>query len=184
MNGLSYLILIFVLFFPLAASSQELMEIKPPVDYPSSSYLLYSFIILGLLLMILLAFYIKNLTGKKDLQTPQQSWQKAYRELEDLNKKNLPSQGKINEYYSELSDIIRCYIEERFALRAPEMTTQEFLSSLNTTNELNAEKKQFLADFLNSCDMVKFAKHQTLPEETQESFRLAKRFIEETKNSA
>ncbi len=57
------------------------------------------------------------------------------------------------------------YLEERFDFHAPERTTEEFLYELQGTNLLTAAQKQSLADFLASCDLIKFAKYE--PTETE-----------------
>ena len=73
------------------------------------------------------------------------------------------------------------YIENRFKLRAPEMTTEEFLDSLKQTDALTAKHKELLAEFLNLCDIVKFAKFGPSITEIEESFNSARRFVEETR---
>jgi hypothetical protein len=59
-----------------------------------------------------------------------------------------------------VSDAVRIYLEERFQLRAPERTTEEFLRDLQTTTHLNEDQKQTLAAFLEQCDLVKFARFE------------------------
>ena len=54
----------------------------------------------------------------------------AWEQLGGAQGQDLISQGKIKEYHIEISDIIRRYLEGRFSLNAPEMTTEEFLNSL------------------------------------------------------
>lgn len=89
----------------------------------------------------------------------------------------------IKEYYVGVSDCIRRYIERSFALRAPEMTTEEFLDSLKDSGRLSAEEKALLREFLNACDLVKFAKYQPGKQEIESVFTSAKKFVEETKEA-
>ena len=63
-----------------------------------------------------------------------------------------------------VSDTARTYLEERFEFRAPERTTEEFLRELGGTDLLTGEQKESLGGFLESCDLVKFAKYE--PRET------------------
>ncbi len=56
-----------------------------------------------------------------------------------------------------VSEILRVYLEERFGLRAPERTTEEFLSELARSAALDARHKSLLAEFLTQCDLAKFA---------------------------
>lgn len=79
-----------------------------------------------------------------------------------------------------VSDAVRVYLEERFNLRAPERTTEEFLRDLGKTTVLTAEQKASLAAFLEQCDLVKFARFEppeTLLRELHES---ALRLVHET----
>jgi hypothetical protein len=79
-----------------------------------------------------------------------------------------------------ISAIIREYIEGRFALHAPDRTTEEFMGEIRNHSTLADRHKASLESFLGACDMVKFAKAEpTLPELTQ-LLRVAERFVEET----
>ncbi|OHB60912.1 MAG: hypothetical protein A2168_03665 [Planctomycetes bacterium RBG_13_50_24] len=106
----------------------------------------------------------------------------AYGRLRALVKEDLVGAGKIKEFYERISDILRHYIEHRFSLRAPERTTEEFLAELASTELLPAAEKQRLGEFLQHCDLVKFAKHNPTTQQIQETFDLVKDFIEKTKS--
>jgi hypothetical protein len=106
----------------------------------------------------------------------------AYERLRALVNEDLVGAGRIKEFYERISDILRHYIEHRFNLRAPERTTEEFLAELANTEVLPAAEKQRLGEFLQHCDLVKFAKHHPTTEQIQETFDLVKDFIEKTKS--
>lgn len=59
-----------------------------------------------------------------------------------------------------VSDAVRVYLEERFELRAPERTTEEFLRDLQQTSVLTEPQKTSLSEFLEQCDLVKFARFE------------------------
>jgi len=80
----------------------------------------------------------------------------------------------------EVSETVRVYLEERFQLRAPERTTEEFLTELQTSNALNREQKQSLAEFLQSCDLVKFARFEPTESALRELHDAALRLVDET----
>ncbi len=61
-------------------------------------------------------------------------------------------------YCVEVSASLRIYLEERLALNAPERTTEEFLQEIRWSNRLHADQKERLEQFLEICDLVKFAK--------------------------
>jgi len=106
----------------------------------------------------------------------------AYARLRALVAENLAEQGKISEFYERISGILRHYIEDRFDLRAPERTTEEFLDELRYAQTLVPADKSVLEEFLTHCDLVKFAKHDPTTEQVQRTFDLVKDFIERTKS--
>ena len=79
-----------------------------------------------------------------------------------------------------VSDTIRFYLEERFDFRAPERTTEEFLRELGETDLLLPEQKESLGKFLESCDLVKFAKYEPRENELRELHGAAVKLVEET----
>ena len=105
----------------------------------------------------------------------------AYERLRQLKDEDLPGQGRVKEYYSALSDVIRHYLENRFSYRAPEMTTEEFMEAIKVSSEMLDGHKDLLKDFLSHCDMVKFAKYGPTPLEVLDSFSAAERLVDQTK---
>ena len=106
----------------------------------------------------------------------------AYERLRKLAAKKLIEAGKIKQFYEEISNILRHYIEHRFELRAPERTTEEFLAELQYAESLSKAQKDDLAKFLTHCDLVKFAKHSPTEQQIQQRFESVKNFIEKTKS--
>jgi len=106
----------------------------------------------------------------------------AYARLRALVKEDLLKAGRIKEFYERISSILRHYIEHRFDLKAPERTTEEFLSELGATDVLGATDKESISEFLRHCDLVKFAKHHPTNEQIQRIFDLVKEFIGKTKS--
>lgn len=166
------------------ANAQDIRDIKPPVDLPADYF--FGLVVLGILLLGGMVFWVRFLIlrskqPRKGWVPAKFPWEIAVERLSALEAQNLPQNGQAKEYYSQLSDIIRRYMEDRFHIRAPEMTTQEFLWSLNDARALTELHKNLLKDFLNSCDMVKFAKYGPTLIEMDESFRFALKLVEETK---
>jgi hypothetical protein len=79
-----------------------------------------------------------------------------------------------------VSDTIRVYLEERFTLRAPERTTEEFLEELQSSALLTYEQKRALGEFLMGCDLVKFARYEPGQHELQAIYDAAIRLVDET----
>jgi hypothetical protein len=158
-------------------------EIVPPGELMSSKkFLFYS---LGGAILIavggaLCGYFFWYRRRQKETVYTISAHEKAYEELEQLLAENLIEQGEIKQFYIRLSLILRHYIEDRFGLRAPERTTEEFLEDLRSTNLLIPAHKELLQQFLRHSDMVKFAAHQATSEEIQKSFDSCKLFIAET----
>jgi hypothetical protein len=83
-------------------------------------------------------------------------------------------------FCSLVSDVVRVYLEERFELRAPERTTEEFLEEAKRSPRLTQPQKEMLQEFLAQCDLVKFARHEPSQEQLQALLDAALRLIDET----
>ena len=107
----------------------------------------------------------------------------AYEALRRLLALNLVEKGEIELFFVHLSSILRNYIEDRFLVHAPELTTEEFLEEA-TRNPVLAEHQLRLGQFLALCDRVKFARFQPDEATIQGAFDVVKQFLEETKLTA
>jgi hypothetical protein len=108
-------------------------------------------------------------------------YEAAKRALNSLRIRGFGPVGRVDEYYVQLSTIVRRYLEGRFNIPAPEMTTEEFLNSLRGGTVLTLEVRELLREFLSHCDMVKFAKYGPQTEEMQHSLDLAEKIVDTTK---
>jgi hypothetical protein len=127
------------------------------------------------------AFFGRS-TARQILRVFKPAHELAYARLRALIEARLVETGRVKEFYQAISDILRHYIEDRFALRAPEQTTDEFLKAMAQTKDLSSTDKASLGEFLQHCDLVKFATHQPSPEQIQRTFDLVKGFIEKTRS--
>ena len=105
----------------------------------------------------------------------------AMARLVKLEDRGLPSAENLDDWYVELSSIIRHYLEDRYSLRAPELTTEEFLQIAQLSGRISASHREFLSVFLNACDRVKFARYEPGQDESQQSIGSARRFLNETR---
>ena len=105
--------------------------------------------------------------------------QKAMNEIERIKANNLVSSDNQKEYYTQLTDTLRKYIEERFGFNAMEMTSSEIISSLRSRgdNEMISELNQLFE----TADLVKFAKYSTLINENDNNLVNAIQYINSTK---
>ena len=105
----------------------------------------------------------------------------ARRRIAELVGEDLPARRLVQEFYYRLSDIVRGYVERRFAVSAPEMTTEEFLAAVATDNRFEARHTKELDRFLGACDLVKYARHEPAPDDADAMLKATRRFIEETR---
>ena len=162
----------------------DIKDVKPPVNLPDLWWLLW---LLPVLIVVAAGIYF-FLRYRKTPQVPVApqvpelpAWEKAYQQLEALRRENLLDKGLLKEFFTRVADIARHYMENRFNIHAPHMTTEEFLYYLGISGHLNETQKTALKEFLNSCDMVKFAKYAPTIKEALTNFDCARKLIDETK---
>ena len=166
------------------AEDAELKDIKAPIHTPItfeelSPYLL-ALLILSLLIYAI-RWYFKN---RKITQVETETFKRvvppyeiALNELEKLNAKKLWQEDNVKEYYSELSEIIRTYIENGIGTPAMEIPTQEILFQLHQKGIDNTKLKELLT----RADLAKFAKAKPLKIENEESLKIGYDFVHQTK---
>lgn len=103
----------------------------------------------------------------------------AFEQLKHLEDKKLWQNGMIKEYYIEMTDILRTYIENRFRIHAMEQTTDEIMSQLRLT-DISEISKLTLVPVLKLSDLVKFAKENPIGLENEEMMQRAKDFVTST----
>ena len=109
------------------------------------------------------------------------AFDRARARLARLRGRGLPGPEGVDPWYVELSDIVRRYVEERFSLRAPELTTEEFLLEAGRSADLSPAHRALLSDFLERCDRVKFARYSPVDAESRDALAVASRFLDESR---
>jgi hypothetical protein len=104
----------------------------------------------------------------------------ALRELERIEMLDLPGGREIERHHTLISDVLRRYLELRFGLRAPEQTTPEFLAGLRHSTALAAPQQEQLREFLERCDLAKFARAEFNAAECRVAVDMARAFIDQT----
>lgn len=104
----------------------------------------------------------------------------AIENLKNLKAKKLWQQGKFKEYYTELIDIFRIYIEDRFKIEAMEMTSDEIRNAMKPIIEINKNVQDKMSETFIISDLVKFAKLKPLPEDNDSSILNIELFINNT----
>jgi hypothetical protein len=111
------------------------------------------------------------------------AWAQAMRRLAELEAGGAPAPddaAACDAWFVELSAIVRGYVEGRFRLRAPELTTEEFLLAARRIPELTGAHRDLLGSFLARCDQVKFAGWRPEPGESLELLDAARAFVRDT----
>ena len=143
-------------------------------------------VILALLLLGLFIYYLK--TRKKPEIKEIESintlppYEEALEKLQELDDKLLWQNNEIKKYYSELTEIVRVFIEKELEIPALEITTFELISLLsdyNTPKNINITKETVrkLNALLQEADLVKFAKSTPLSHEIEEDRRVAEKVL-------
>jgi len=162
--------------------------IKGPIKIPISFREMLPWIIGGVLVIALVSFIIYYLRKRKKAEPlfrlkPRISLlphETALMELEKFRIKKLWQSGKIKEYHTELTEIIRKYIQERFGIMAMEMTSEEIMESLKDNMEISKGALDKLLQILLLADLVKFAKAQPTPSEHELSLENSITFVKDT----
>ena len=105
----------------------------------------------------------------------------ALNALQALWDKGLLEKDECNLFYTELSMILRIYLDGRFQLNAPDQTTEEIVREMSRSLELNQAQQDILQEFMKQADRVKFAKDHPDRQTMENAFNTTKQFITETK---
>jgi uncharacterized repeat protein (TIGR01451 family) len=105
----------------------------------------------------------------------------AFRELERLKSEELWQKGEIKKYYTELTEILRQYLENRFRVYSLELTTAETLETLVKTGFKKNGSYNDLKTVLTGADLVKFAKYNPVASENENHFQTSWNFVLATK---
>jgi hypothetical protein len=164
---------------PIAAAADDIRDIKPPIEI--SDGLVWLCWVLAALATIFVLFLIWRWWQKRRAQIvfvpPIPAHVRAKQKLDEA----LALIAQPKPFVIAVSDTARAYLEERFNFRAPERTTEEFLRELSGTDLLAKPQKESLGEFLQSCDLVKFAKYEPGEKELRELHVAALNLVEETK---
>jgi len=163
-------------------------DIKDVIDIPIPLLKIFRYICLVIFVFLLIysiwEYFTRNkravkiVVEEKKPEVPPHEI--AYTELELLNDKKLWQQGLVKEYYTEVTDIVRRYIENRYSISALEMSTSEIIDSIFSVQK-DIKIQGVLKMFLNLADYVKFAKFEPVSIEHEHEMERAYLFIDSTK---
>lgn len=170
-----------------SALSETNQEVRPPRDLADWPSRLPRWIWVLPLIAALAAFagwaigrFLSKPRTILQMQPPEPPHEMALRALRALKAKGWIEQGNVDPFYVELSAIVRHYIENRFGIRAPELTTEEFIHEAARSPELSSAQQELVKGFLEQADLVKFARFRPEREEMNVAFAAAERLVLET----
>lgn len=165
-------------------------DIKMPYDAPLTlkevtPYIL-GVILIGAIIFLILYSIKRKKKGKPIFVRPRKPKEPAHivalRELDRIKSEKIWQKDKTKQYYSEVTEALRTYIEERYDIPAMEQTSDETIESFRLRKELINEKLFMnLSRILTTADLVKFAKYKTLPDDDSMTLVDAFFFVNETK---
>ena len=103
----------------------------------------------------------------------------ALEKLDEIKAQKIWKDGKVKEYQTELTDVVREYIGRRFEVHSTEKTSDETLHEMKPLIEKDLYTR--LSKMLQLADLVKFAKWHTTPDENEQALTTAYDFVNETK---
>jgi len=168
-------------------SSADIRDIREPRHAPFTfrealPWIIITLVITGLVYFVL--YYLKKRKKAEPIFRPSPKpnippYQLALDTLDTLKRKKLWQNGHLKEYYTELTDIVRTYIEGQFHIQALESTTDEILEDIIPVVR-NDQARQKLQESLLLADLVKFAKEKPQPLENDVCFNHVTDFIRES----
>lgn len=169
--------------YPIKSIKQE--------PYVYDDFKLYIYLLIAALLIIGFWIYWFVIRKKKEVEEKPTyvalaPYDEAMHKLNELDEKLLWQNNKVKEYYSELTDIIRAYIERELKIPALEKTSDEIIETLNDfyeANTINTTKENIkkLKDLFQEANLVKFAKSKPLAPEIEEDRKDAEEIVHNLK---
>jgi hypothetical protein len=155
---------------------QDIHDIKGLVPLPHNLWWLLLLVFAVAAAVVFWIWKRQRPAFPKPAVPPPTPYEIAIGALQQLLEENPP----VEEFYTQLSDIVRHYLEGQLGLRAPERTTEEFLYEMSQDHAHSAKHKELLGAFLQESDLVKFARFRPGEDDKKRAFDAAERFVRDT----
>jgi hypothetical protein len=155
-------------------AAEELHDIAPPVDYsliPPWLVFVIAFVVLSALGLVVWAFVRR----RKPASPPRLPREIALDELEQIRREI--ERVSPYQFSFRVSDILRRYVTQQYGLPATRQTSIEFLGAAAKAPSFSPDEKSLLEDFLNRCDLIKFARYEATVSDSELLLEEAIRFV-------
>ncbi len=159
-------------------AAADIHEIAPPVDYSLvPPWVIYTAIGVALVILGLVGWWIwKRAQRPKPVRSPRDRALDALDRIGDQMEMLNPYQFSI-----AVSDILRGYVTEQYQLPVTRQTSFEFLAMLAKSSPFSPEEASLLQDFLERCDLIKFARYDATPDDSRRLLEEAIQFVKGAK---
>ncbi len=159
-------------------------EMKPIFSWSDWRLVVWLSLLLVVLVVAAIVMYVSLRTGKPILQIVRRKPKKpahevALQEIERIKAERTWAQEDSKAYYTQLTETLRTYIQDRYGFSAMEMTSGEIIERL--TQENDEEALNELRNLFQTADLVKFAKHVTMINENDANLMTALEYVQQTK---
>ncbi|SRR6266446_302600 len=155
--------------------AEELHDIAPPVDYSLiPPWIIFCGAFGVLVLCGLFGWWLRR---RWQRPKPQPSARERALELLDRISREIETLSPY-QFSIRVSDILRRYVTDQYQLPVTRQTSVEFLAALTRTSPFSEDEKSLLEDFLNRCDLIKFARYHATTEDSRLLLEEATRFVE------
>lgn len=158
----------------------DIRDIRGPVLIPNPwlPYLVVTGVVAVLALITISIFLIRGFFKRRPAAPVINPYDQALSDLRAT--RSLISEGLDKEFSSAVSDVVRFFLERQFSIPAPESTTEEFLIRIRDHNLIKGKLSDTFSEFLQECDLAKFARHAFGLHDMNALYGKAKVLIEET----
>ena len=177
-----------VRMMPVDTATFVIHDIKGQMGYPLTFKELLPWIGGVLLLAALVALAVWLVRRRRAAAEERKPRDPAYivalRELDKWRGDKFWAPDKQKMFYSGITDTLKTYIEDRFGIDAPEMTTAELFAALKEAEDLPEDLREQTRELFECADFVKFAKHIASEEDNARALPTAVRFVTSTYQTA
>lgn len=170
---------------PVDTATFVLHDIKDQMRYPLTfreclPWIGGALLLAGLIVLLVWLIRRRRQAGGEFQAKKDPAYIVALRELEKWRGDKFWAPDKQKSFYSGITDALKNYIEDRFGIDAPEMTTAELFDALKQAEDLPEELREQTRTVFECADFVKFAKHVASEEENARAVPTAVRFVTST----